>query len=372
MERSEERRLRHAFVASTPFTLMQAIHFTLINELDADVYITKSYSDAENVAERLKKTDVFRNIYVTENVLLEYPITVKQCIKTVINGKKIVKELRNRKYDYGYYNNSGWLINSIFYTGFIKGNKNCKQRFIEHGYNTLLNDYADKSWKLRLMIWLFGFKCMDGSMLEALYVFEPKLLHARHDGELRVMPKMDVTNDKFKNAINIAFKYEPEKNEFISKKIIIMEEGPQKVKFDKDKFWGDILNILNTSEAIIKPHPRLKNSTLKKYNIPICKNNSMPWEVFMMNMNMDNKIQFAMFSGSCIMPKYVFGIDAKVVLLYKLLPVDYRFMGKEILALTNEIRDLYDDPTRFFIPENLDELKHYLSRCMDRDLLPSV
>ena len=47
---------RHAFVASVPFTLMEAIHFTLTYDLDADVYITKSYTDAANVAERLKTT----------------------------------------------------------------------------------------------------------------------------------------------------------------------------------------------------------------------------------------------------------------------------------------------------------------------------
>lgn len=234
---------RHAFVASVPFTLMEAIHFTLTYDLDADVYITKSYTDAANVAERLKTTKVFKNVYLVENVLLEYPITVKKCIKIVVQGKKLVKELKTRRYDYGYYNNSGWLINSIFYTGFIKGNGKCKQRFIEHGFNSMINDYADKPWYMRGLINLFAFKCMDGSMLEALYLFEPKLLRARHDGEKRVMPKMDRNDDRFRETVNTVFGYSDKRNEFIDKQVIIMEEGPQKEYYDKSGFWLSLIHI---------------------------------------------------------------------------------------------------------------------------------
>ncbi|MCI8382989.1 MAG: hypothetical protein HFI07_14600 [Lachnospiraceae bacterium] len=354
---------RHAFVASVPFTLMEAIHFTLTYDLDADVYITKSYTDAANVAERLKTTKVFKNVYLVENVLLEYPITVKKCIKIVVQGKKLVKELKTRRYDYGYYNNSGWLINSIFYTGFIKGNGKCKQRFIEHGFNSMINDYADKPWYMRGLINLFAFKCMDGSMLEALYLFEPKLLRARHDGEKRVMPKMDRNDDRFRETVNTVFGYSDKRNEFIDKQVIIMEEGPQKEYYDKSGFWSSILNILDTSNAIIKPHPRLKESTLtSKCDIPVCKNSSIPWEVFAMNMNMEEKIQIAMFSSSCFFPKALFGIEARVILLYKLLPIGYEFLGKDFLDYTKDIENLYEDKERFFVPSNIKELKIYLKK----------
>lgn len=354
--------MRHAFIASVPFTLIEAIHFTIVYNLDADVYISKSFSDAENVADRLRTTNVFKNVYLTENVLLEYPITVKKCVSVVRNGWRIVKDLANRPYDYGYYNNSGWLINSIFYTGFLKGNRHCKQRFIEHGYNTLLNSYDHKSKWLRMMILLFGFKCMDGTMIESLYMFEPKLLRVQQNGEKKQMPKIDKNNIRFREAINKTFFFDPANNEFADKQIIIMEEGPQKVEFNKDEFWSKIINLIAPSKAIIKPHPRLKESTLAKYGIPVCSNNSMPWEVVAINTAMEEKVQLCMFSGSCLHPKYCMGIESRVIMLYKLLPVDYTFLGKDILDFSEDIRELYEDKEKFFIPDTLDDLKDYINK----------
>lgn len=352
--------MRHAFIASVPFTLIEAIHFTITYNLDADVYITKSFSDAENVADRLRKAKVFTQVYLVENVLLEYPINMKQCFNVVTNGWKLVKDLKKRSYDYGYYNNSGWLINSIFYTGFLKGNRQCKHRFIEHGYSTLLNSYGNKPVYLRLLVSLFGFKCMDGTMLEALYMFEPGLLRVHQDGEKRQMPKMDRNNKKFRDAVNMAFGFDAEHNEFSEKKVIIMEEGPQKVKFDKSAFWSEVISMIDISKAIIKPHPRLKESTLSQYGIPVCKNNSVPWEVVAINTDMEDKTQLCMFSGSCLHPMYCFGIESRVIMLYKLLPVDYTFLGKDILSFSEDIRRLYKYKTQFFVPDTLEELSEYL------------
>ena len=65
-----------------------------------------------------------------------------------MNGKKVVKDMSTRKYDYIYYNNSGWLINSIFYTGALKGNPDCEQHFIEHGVSDNKDRIADAAERL--------------------------------------------------------------------------------------------------------------------------------------------------------------------------------------------------------------------------------
>ena len=353
----------HAFVATVPVTLMMAINYVIsLNIKDADVYITKSFANADQIAGRLKEKCVFKNVYLVEDVLLTYPITVKKCINVVRNGKKIVKDISCRKYDYAYYNNSGWLVNSIFYTGFIKGNPNCQQRFIEHGYNTYLNEYGKKPWYLRLLINLCGYKCMDGSMLEALYMYNPNLLKVHQDGEIRTMPYMDKNNKIFINVLNYIFDFDPTKNEFLNKKIIIMEQGPLKEEFDIQKFWSNILEYINKDNAIIKCHPRQKQSALQKSGIVISKNNTVPWEIIALNTDMENKVQFAIFSGSCIIPKTCCNIESTVILLYKLLPIDYSFIGERIVNLTQEIGSRYENPERFFVPETIEELKDYCIR----------
>lgn len=353
---------KHAFVATVPFTLIEAINFVVSMEIeDADVYITRSFADAENVAKRLATTGVFKNVFIEDDVLLTYPITVKKCWNMVKNGKKVSREISKRHYDYAYYNNSGWLINSIFYTGFVKGNKDCKHRFLEHGYSTYLTEYGKKPWYLRPLIHLTGYKCMDGSMLEALYMFDERLLKVHQDGEIRKMPFMDRNNKRLMDALNTTFNFNPEENEFTDKDVIIMELGPLKVDFDMASFWEEALKELKKDISIIKSHPRQKNSALQSMGIDVAKNHGIPWEIIALNTEMEKKTQITIFSGSCIMPKTCCDIESNVILLYKLLPVDYSFLGARIVELTEEIRKLYKNPEKLFIPETWDELSNYLS-----------
>lgn len=358
--------MTHAFVATVPICLIEAINFVIANEInDADVYVTKSFKHADEIAGRLSKTDVFKNVYLVEDVLLTYPITVKKCIKMVKNGHKVVNEMKTRHYDYIYYNNSGWLINSIFYTGSLKGNKKCIQRFIEHGYNTYLNDYAKKPWYLRILINLTGFKCMDGSMLETLYMFYPDLLRARQDGKVKKMVALNRNNKRLVEAINYSFDFNPEKSEFANKKIIIMEQGPLKVKIDMADFWGKVLDNIESSDIIIKPHPRQVSSALQDFGIEVCVNNEMPWEVVALNLDLSEKIQFTIFSGSCIFPKLLCDVEPYVVLLYKLLPVDYHYLGDDLLSLSDAIREKYTDKFKYFVPETFEELKDFCDKYIN-------
>ena len=354
----------HAFIVTVPYVLIEVTNFVLANEInDADVYITKTFANAESVADRLKDTGVFEHVYIVENVLLTYPITIKKCLEVVKNGKRVVKELSARKYEYAYYCNTGWLINSIFYTGFVKGNEHCKHRFLEHEYGTYLIEYSKKPLYLRLLINLMGYKCMDGTMLEALYMFEPGLLKVPHYGELRTMPLIDRNNKKLVSALNCAFDFNPEDNEFNDKDIIILEQGPLKIDFDKEAFWESILNKINHSRAIIKAHPRQSGSTLQQSGINISKKFSVPWEVIALNTNIEEKTQITIFSASCVMPKINFNLEPTVILLYKLVPVDYvNFVGRQIDELHEEIKNKYSDKNKFFIPETMEEFEEYCKK----------
>lgn len=353
----------YAFLATVPVTLIEAIHFVVSGKIkDADVYITKSFGGADKIARRLRKTGIFKHVFLIEDILLTYPITVKKCVNTVLNGKKVVRDMKKRHYEYGYYNNSGWLVNSIFYTGLLKGNKNCKQNFIEHGYNTYLNEYGKKPWYLRLLINLAGFRCMDGPMLEALYLFEPELLRVEQDGAQKKLPKMDKNDKRFIHALNYTFGYSKEHDEFKDKRIIVMEQGPQKVEFDKEAFWDRVFEIIDTKDAIIKAHPRQKGSTLAGRGIAVCKEHTMPWEVEALNCEIENKVQLAIFSGSCLNLKICCGLEPTIILLYKLLPVDDSFLGRDVAAFAEEVGTLFEDRQKYFIPESFDELAEYCNR----------
>jgi len=224
----------HAFIGTVPFTILEAVHFVVSNEIqDADLYLVKVFQNADEVGARIRQTKVCRKVFVVDDVLLTYPITLKKCINAVKNSKSVIRLMQKTKYDFIYYNNSGWLINSIFYTGAMKNNKKIKNIFLEHGYYSYTCDYAEKPAYLRLLIRLAGLKCMDGSMLDELYTFHPELLKVRYDGKLVKMPAINKNNKHLLQAVNQIFGYSASKDEFMNKDIIILEQGPLKFDFDK-------------------------------------------------------------------------------------------------------------------------------------------
>ena len=72
-----------AFIGTVPFTIIEAINYVVSNEIqDADLYLVKVFADAEKVGKQVEETGVFQNVYIVEDVLLTYPITVKKCMNT--------------------------------------------------------------------------------------------------------------------------------------------------------------------------------------------------------------------------------------------------------------------------------------------------
>ena len=356
-----------AFIATVPFTIIEAVHFVVENNIeDADLYFVNVFSNAKDIYHNIKKTDIFKNVYFIDDVLLTYPITIKKCIKTLQNGREFLKSTQGRKYDEVYYNNSGWLINSIFYTAFYKENKNIKNIFLEHGYYTYTNDYAAKPWYMKWLIKMVGLKCMDGSMLEELHMFHPEIMKMPHTGKLIKMKPLNKKNKRLVDSLNIIFDYDAKADEFRDKDIIIMEQGPQKYEFDKDAFWDKVIHILDKEKSIIKAHPRQKNSSLSNKGIAVCRNHTLPWEIELLNNDMTHKIKITIFSGACVSPKLIFDEEPIVVLLYKLLPVPKSTWNEAMLDFSNQIGRLYTDQNKYFVPETFEELQSFICAEVER------
>lgn len=350
----------HAFIGTVPFTIIEAVNFVLSHEVkDADLYLVKVFDGAEEVGKRISELKIFNNVYILEDILLTYPITLKKCIGVMKNGKKVLRSLKNRKYEFCYYNNSGWLINSFFYTGFMQSNPAIKNIFIEHGYYSYVTDYADKPWYLKWLIRLFGLKCMDGSMIDTIYMFEPELMCAPHSGKIEKMKKLDKNTPRLIEALNHIFDYDIEQNEYLDKDIIIMEQGPMKVAFDKDAFWDKVFECIDMERTIIKAHPRQKNSTLANRGAAVSQNHTLPWEMEILNNDINNKVQITIFSGACVSPKLMFDDEPTVIFLYKLLPVDYSFLGKKIMEFADQIGQKYHNTKKYFVPEDFEQLRDY-------------
>lgn len=363
-----------AFIAGVPFTILEAVNFVISNKIeDADLYLVDVFRDSAHVCENIRKTGLFREVYFVDDVLLTDPITIKKCISTVKNAKKFLRTTKGRKYDIVYYNNGGWLINSIFYTAFYRENKKIKSAFLEHGYYFYRSNYStDKPWYLKPLIRLVGLKCMDGTMLDELHVFHPELMMIPYQAKVLKMTPIDKNNPQLKQIINQIFDYHADEDEFLQKDIIILEQGPIMYEFEQEAFWDKIFNKIDKDRAIIKAHPRQKSSALQGKGIDVCRNHTLPWEIEILNLDFSKKYQITDFSTSGVSPKMWFDEEPTVILLYKLLPIDKKAWGayeESLIDFMNKLGRTYVDKEKFFVPESFEEFEEY---CKNHGIMRKV
>ncbi|MBE5917161.1 MAG: hypothetical protein E7273_10020 [Pseudobutyrivibrio ruminis] len=347
-----------AYIASVPIHLLYAMHMIKQKGIrDCDLYYVPTSNNADELLRAVKETGIFHDVIMLPNINIEYPITIAQCIKIAINRFGARKELKKKYYDTVYYNTDGWLLNSIIFSSL--NNKCAKNIFVENGINPYLTPYDSKEWYLRLFINCQFMTCMDGRFIDERYVFEPSLISVAQSGEIHKINKLNRSDNEVKEHINQIFGYDEKLDSFKDKKIIIMEQGPRKEPIDMIGLWKKVSNYIDKESAIVKSHPRQKESALRELGFDLYERYTIPWEVLTFNQDMSEKTLFCIFSTSCVNPKVMFDEEPRIVLLYKLIGIDYSFFGRGMINYVEGVRDLYRDKSKFFIPDSWDELEDY-------------
>ena len=348
----------NAYIASVPLHLLEAAQMIKQCHIqDCDLYYVPTSNHVGDLLEAVKRAGLFRTVTMLPNINIEYPITVQQCAKISANRFKVRKILKDKHYDTVYYNTDGWLLNSIIYSSLP--NRRSKNIFVENGVLPYIVPYDGKEWYLRLYIHCNLMPCMDGRYIDERYLFAPSLVSVPQRGEIRQIEKIDRTDPVLKRQINTIFGYDPREDAFSGKKIIIMEQGPRREPIDMYGLWEKVGRYIRKEDAIVKSHPRQKESALKKLGYAMYERYEIPWEVLTFNQDMNDKTLFTIFSTSCVNPKLMFDAEPRVILLYKLIGMDYSFFGEGMIRFVQGVRELYRDKDKFFVPESWEALEDY-------------
>ena len=347
-----------AYIASVPVHLLNAMQMVKQNQIkDCDLYYVPTSNNADELLRAVSETGVFNTVTMLPNINIEYPVTIKQCIKIALNRFGARKQINNKNYNTVYYNTDGWLLNSIIYSSLP--NKKSKNIFIENGINPYITPYDEKEWYLRLFINCNLMTCMDGRFIDERYVFEPTLISVPQSGEIHCINKIDRNDELLKKQVNKIFGYDESKDSFNDKNIIIMEQGPRKEPIDMVGLWNRVSQYIDKRDVIVKSHPRQKQSALRELGFDMYERYTIPWEVLTFNQNMNDKTLLCIFSTSCTNPKLMFDEEPRVIMLYKLIGIDYSFFGKGMIDFVEGVGKLYRDKDKFFIPESWEELEEY-------------
>lgn len=350
-----------AYIASVPIHLLYAMQMIKQKDIrECDLYYVPTSNNAEELLNAVRKTGVFRKVTMLPNINIEYPITASQCIKISLNRFGARNKLKGSYYDTVYYNTDGWLLNSIIYSSL--SNKKAKNIFVENGINPYVTPYDTKEWYLRLYINCNFLTCMDGRYIDERYIFEPSLISVPQSGKINGINKLDRTDDVLRDRVNQIFGYDSALDSFEGKQIIIMEQGPRKEPIDMLGLWKKVSQNINKDTVIVKSHPRQKESALRELGFDMYERYTIPWEVLTFNQDMSNKTLLCIFSSSCVNPKLMYDEEPRIILLYKLIGMDYSFFGEGMINFVEGVGNLYRDRDKFFIPETWEELEEYCNK----------
>lgn len=353
----------NAYIASVPLHLLTAVQMIKQNNIrNCDLYYVPTSNNVNELLDSVRQTEIFRSVTLLPNINIEYPITLKQCLKISFNRFKALKILKNKYYDTVYYNTDGWLLNSIIYSSLP--NKNSKNIFVENGINPYITPYDSKEWYLRLYINCNIMICMDGKFINERYLFEPQLVSVLQSGIIKTIEKLNRNDSEMLQKINSIFGYDKVLDSFEKKEIIIMEQGPRKEPIDMIGLWSKVKNLVDSDKTIVKSHPRQKESALKELGFDMYERYVIPWEVLTLNQNMNEKTLICIFSTSCVNPKIMFNEEPRVIFLYKLIGIDYSFFGKGMIEFVEGVGHLYKDKDKFFIPETWKEFDEYCRKYL--------
>lgn len=350
------------FSVSTSFQLLVAVQIKdkYFKNDNVDIIITDYTLDYIDIAKRLQKTGLFRNVYTIQvrDLLYEKNYYKKfiqylyaTFLPTYIIKRKI--DVINQYYDKLLFFNIN-LYTQCLYEILQRNNKNIMCERFEEGFNIYLKNDLNVSYVIRFKKML-GKKIITGK-INTTYLFHPELLQYNMSSIIKEIPLFEKDNTNIIDKLNYVFNYKNE--DIIRDSEVFYFEGKfysENELFDDIDILDKIAQKIDKSKICIKLHPRSLNNRFKsrKYNVSF--NNSIPWELVQMNYDFTGKIFITVSSASILASNLYFSEQIKSIFLFECienLPKDVDYIFK------NYIKDIKEkfNASDIIIPKSTTQL----------------
>lgn len=358
------------FFCTSAFQLFPILALAKERNTPSDLYIEPQFTGAVDFAERIRKCSLFENVVIidAQRIYKKYMsagpglINHFQIGNTYLHVNDIAKSilLEDVEYDNVFLSSKAYLPRMV-YLYFVKQKKEFSTYYFDDGAGTYENNRA---YRIRradriLRMILFGKKAV-GTGFDR-YVFSPPLFKQLNGDAVAKPIKKFWENEDGRRFINVIFGLSSKP--YIKEKLIILDQ-PKKELFNEEDIIriGNIYNQLAESighdEVIVKKHPR---SSAEDYqNIRYFESTGIPFELFCLNINMNDKILVSHSSTAVTTPKILFDQEPTVIVLTKLLdPIT----GEKNLFedFFQAVRNTYHNKNKFLIPSSIEELNEIVS-----------
>ena len=369
------------YVAATCFQLITDLNIRCNMQGPAgDLIINaESVPDAHDLAERLKKYNIFDNIFIFKGY--------DSSFKSVFNGKNTI---------YSYLKlvvSKHW--GKVNLNDFLEGKKEINLSDYEEGF-CFNKRYCDifRAYGIKINIIdeglgsYFAQRISNIDKVSKIYLYNPEISDYYNSVKNKIVrvKLLDHKKTTFKKMLNDIFRY----NETpISNGTIIFLDQPclktpsyikkmcdvfpvlAKLKGYKKYFYEervfsfikeDIVNLSKNKKIFIKTHPRDNQWQIdfyKSLKIETFENNNLPWEIILLNM-LDYKFYLISFSSTALLSSSLYFNNMEPtctsILIYKRFinkNLDVKLQGYDKLETLVSKLDGFNK--NIFIPENIEE-----------------
>lgn len=359
-------------VCDTPLQILNAVQYVekyADDNIDnVDIFIYHQFANAKFISERLKKSNLFRNVYDIQR-FKEYSTIFRKLVtlwrmfypeyflkKYLTDSKKNIES----RYDclvFAFPTTLVFALQALY--------KPEKVIILEDGIGTYIGDITDDYSSGFFRIFRKIFRNLNLSISPDYYCIRcPEFLDTVDEAKKLIL---DNTSE-YLHVLNDIFKYKSN-NLYETRKKVFLTQPLNERKGYLDKTYRKILDLLEgcRSEIVVRKHPR---DIGVDYSGFVQDNTGNMWELECCNTICDDHVLIGGFSTAQLMPKILTGAEPVLIFLYKLL-FDKEALNSvfwvETTELIRKFKENYRDKTKILIPETMEELINILEKYCRRD-----
>lgn len=348
---------KFCFICETLFQILNAITVTKNYDLNADLYINDLVPGTYDLIDRIKKEDVFENVYfINQREMWDKSIGPKsQYFWAFIGYFCLKKMIKKTLVNVDKYTDVFISTNEIlgrFVICYFRKYTDVSVHYLDEGTGAYDNTcYEISSFDLFVRKVLYGRRTWDYEY--DIYLNSTELFRLMNpESKVKTIP-IGTLKKEYLGIIKRIFVIG--NDDIITDSCIVFDtvHNEGKMVGNTDQYTEMVrLFVEHNNDVIVKPHPR---DTKEYFDCDYYKGIKIPFECICYFMDSNNK-KFLTFNSSAVfMPKLIFDQEPMVIFCYKALnnQVDRGMDTFELMV--NNLKSLYRDENKVMIPESIGE-----------------
>lgn len=352
---------RALIIVNSVYQLFTAIHIkqTILRDRPVDMILTDITPRLKECLLRLREAKIFERVIFGSTKELN-----EKCAKGTVEELSGVFGKINQVFRWVLEEELGFYT-EVFFSNFDPFTRMLACRYdslpcdficFEDGFSTYVIDFLREN-RAAINRHPEGSKIKE--KIKKVLLYEPRLAMRGDSLINEPLPKISREDGEFKSAVNYIFDYQRPKEElpFIFLEQSFRAEG---IKTNDISLMRECQDAVGTENFVVKPHPRNPENLPFLLGLTRKYQNHVPWELLLLNGDMENSTVITVCSNGALTGRLVFGLDIPTVMLYELF--EGKVLWQEDAVLKNYLRKFQRQfaGENYYVPKTVYELKNIL------------